>query len=441
MKRHIVLSLAILLVAILPIQSARAADRDLESLGNWFGDRVDWRVSLGLPVDTEFIAPITADYNWAYGTPLLGVNVREYNTRNYYVAIAGFSDGRLDIYDSEGPMNATAELRSGRYHVTAGLPNGRLLCWLTVPGQFPIRLELSRSYLPGSGFDVVVDPPEPVSANLADWTILASYQTNVAGNNIATDVMDGNGRLLYELPGLEMDGVVRQLEYTREPVAGVDMAWMLMSVEYGEPRAGDVLRSAVGTAWFVPGQQWYTQAVRPTGRNNSSIYLDNTAGGALALMAWDSSDNYQTLSYIDRLHMRMGNTRQVITDKGIANLLSYYTTTRNWCFRRTAANRFPYVLFSDGRDLLFGYNATRRGEEGDEAGYRSFALMQGERVSDDYGNEGALYPVDGVTMSTHWSTGAPLVFYIRNGSADYPGGQLYHLQYTRPASARTGAGK
>ena len=95
MKRHIVLSLAILLVAILPIQSARAADRDLESLGNWFGDRVDWRVSLGLPVDTEFIAPITADYNWAYGTPLLGVNVREYNTRNYYVAIAGFSDGRL----------------------------------------------------------------------------------------------------------------------------------------------------------------------------------------------------------------------------------------------------------------------------------------------------------------------------------------------------------
>ena len=76
-----------------------------------------------------------------------------------------------------------------------------------------------------------------------------------------------------------------------------------------------MLRSAVGTAWFVPGQQWYTQAVRPTGRNNSSIYLDNTAGGALALMAWDSSDNYQTLSYIDRLHMRMGNTRQVITDK------------------------------------------------------------------------------------------------------------------------------
>ncbi|MEZ5337485.1 MAG: hypothetical protein R3F46_04400 [bacterium] len=425
-----------MLCAMLLLQPALASDRDLELQSNWFGERVDWRVSLGLPVDNEFVPPLSADYNWAYGDVLLGANLRQYNTRNYYTAIAAYKDGSLDIYDSEGPFETTSELRSGAYHVTAGLPNGRLLCWLTVPGQFPLRLELARRYRPGTGFDIVVEPPEPVSERLEDWTILASYQTDLVGNNVATVVLDGTGRLLYELPGLELDGRVVQLEYTRNPLPGVDMPWLLLSLEYGTPGSGDVLRTAVGTAWYVPGQQWYTQAVRPTGRHNSSIHLTDTAGGAQALMAWDESDDQQTLGYIDRLHLRMGNSRQLITDKGLPNLFNRYSTTRNWCFRETASNRFPYVLFSDGTDLLFGYNAARRGDEGEDVGYKTFVLMQGERITDDYGNSGALYPVDGVTMSTHWNTGEPLVFYIRSGSPDYPGGQLYRMSYTRPTAAR-----
>lgn len=419
--------------------TATASDRDLELPGNWFGDRVDWRVSLGLPTDSEFTAPLVAQYNWAYGSTVLGVNVREFGTHRYFATVAGFSDGRLDIYDSVGPLGRAAVYKAGPYHVSAGLDDGRVLCWLTAPGEFPRSLVLVNNYLPTSGFDVVVEPPDPPGSNWEDWTVVLSYQANVAGNNIVTVVLNGNGELLYDLPGLEMDGVVRELEYARRPLPGLDMPYLLMVVEYGDSGSGGILRKATGTAWFDPDQGWFTQGIRATGRSNSSVYLDaDTAGGALAMMAWDASDEYQNTSYIERLHLRLGSSGQVLTDTGLPNLVNRFTTNVNWCFGKTVANRFPYVLFSDGTDVLFGYNASRRGEQGRDVGYKTFVLVRGQLAGDEYGNEGPLYPVEGVAMSTHWNTGDPLVFFIQQGSADYAGGQLYHLQYISPAKAGGG---
>ena len=436
MTRHLSIPAALLLCLILAT-AAPASDRDLELAGNWFSSRVEWRTSIGLPIDTEFSRPLVAEYNWAYGSTILGINNREFNSRRYYVAIAGYKDQRLDIYDSIGPMPQAAQLSSGPYHISAGLPDGRIICWLTLPGEFPIQLRLAERYLPGSGFDVIVEPPQPISSNLADWTVLVCYQANVAGNSVATEVLDGEGRLIYDLPGLEMEGVVRQLEYTRHPVHGVDMPWLLASVEYGDSAAGGVLRKAVGSAWYVPNDQWFKQAIRTTGRNNTSIYLDDdAAGGAVALMAWDGSDDNRNEGYIERLHMRVGNSRQIITDRGLPVLFNRYTATHNWCFKRTSANRYPYVLFSDGTDLLFGYNASRRGDEGEDVGYKTFVLQEGQQITDDYGNSGPLYPIEGVAMSTHWSSGSPHVFYIQNGSIDHEGGQLFQLEYTRPGAAR-----
>lgn len=427
-------SMLITLACILLVsQISMAADRDMELPGNWTSSRVDWRRSLGIPIDTEFVAPLTAHYNWAYGNTLLGVNVRQFGAREFYAAIASFSDDRLDILDSEGPLPGAAILRSGRYHVTAGLADGRILCWLTAPGEYPVRLQLANRYLRGSGFDVIVEAPDPPSATWADWTILVCFQTSLGENNIATEVYDGNGRLIYDLPGLQVAGRVRQLEYTRSPVPGVDLPWLLMSIDSGSVSAGAPYNATVGTAWYVPGEQWYLQGVRPGGRDNSSIYLDDeAAGGAIALMAWDDSDEFSSGGFIERLHMRSGNARQIITDKGLPNLFNWHTTSANWCFGRTVSSRYPYVLFSDGTDLMFGYNAARRGEEGADVGYRTFTLMQGLRVSDDYGNEGPLYSLEGLALSTHWNTGQPQVFYIQNGSADYEGGQLYQMRYERP---------
>ena len=417
-------------------RTVRAAERDMDLPGNWFGDRVEWRSSLGLPVDTEFVAPLCAQYNWAYGNTVLGINVRRFGTREYFTAIASYSDERLDILESEGPLQDASQLRSGRYHVTAGLANGSILCWLTAPGEYPLRLPLTDRYLRGSGFDVIVEAPDPPGNNWEAWTILLCYQTSRVGNDIVTEAYDGTGRLLYDLPGLRIDGLVREVEYTRHPTPGTDLPWLLISVDYGAVDAGVPDSVAVGTAWYVPDDQWYTQGVRNTSRDNSSIYLDeDAAAGGLAMMAWDDSDEYGVGGFIERLHLRQGNARQIITDKGLPNLINSYTSRRNWCFAKTAANRFPYIVFSNGTDIMFGYNAARRGSAGSDVGYHTFTLQHGEVITDDYGNAGALYPVSGLALSTHWNTGQPHVFYIRNGSADYEGGQLYQLQYTSPQAS------
>ena len=197
---HALVVVLFLLAAGLSLSTPAAAQvGGLDQPGNWEYREVYWRDSGGLPVDREFSGPLAAQYNWAYGMTVLGVNVRGVGSTDYYAAVALYNSGYLDVLSVIGPLPLPVTWDSGPFHMAAGLPDGRLIVWLTAPGELPRELQFSNSYQPNTGFDVTVYTPAQANTKWAEWWITGVYQISGGDQSVAVENQDGNGSLILSL--------------------------------------------------------------------------------------------------------------------------------------------------------------------------------------------------------------------------------------------------
>ena len=425
LRRAVVL--ALIAAVLLPAAAAKAQVAGLDQLADWYMGEVTWHSSAGLPVNTEFVGPLTAAYNWAFGATVLGVNVRIVGTSEYYCAIATLQNGVLDTLDTAGPFNAPARWDSGPYHIAAGTADGVLTCWLTAPRQYPQRLQFTTFYEPDTAFDFAVYPPQPVDATWANWWVTGVYQYSVFSPQLVVASMDAAGQPRGGLQALNLDGDLRSVAYMDYPVGAGSIPYAVFTTLYDrdlELGNNDHLRST--GAWFSASRGWYTGTLRQAGLYNGQVFL---AGGEqpLGLLGYDESDSYNLSSSLTLITPNVQQGASVTTHIGPNCYLPVTVSTANCCFFSSARSNYPLVAYSDGTDIGLGFYVPPQSRS-NRLEYYFMLANQGEQASFD-GQWQAVYPVQAVAATAHWSTGNPELYWVQHGSRNNTLGALFHLYY------------
>jgi hypothetical protein len=414
-------------------QGAFAQTAGLEQLGRWYLAEVGWRDRGTLPSDNELAAPLIAQYNWAYGAIAMGLNVRARGTSSYYAAVALNDNAQLDVLDSFGPVSGPVLWDAGKYHLAAGLPNGQLVVWLCAPGAMPRRVVLTDSYTPGTGFDLAVYPPDPVSRTWESWVISAAYQYSQGDPGLLVESFHGDGSSLDFTSTLGTPGNLVSVQYADYPAsAGGSTPYVAFTCERdNQPSPGNNAHTGLLTAWYSSSEgRWV-----PANFRNTGLYLGNTSlgwgganGTATVLAAFDESDQSGLYGGLQLLTTSINRHGQVASTAHSACWLPCAPRRDNFCFLDSARLAGPFTVLSDGLDVFFGWRVqAANGGQGLE--YYHLRLHQGERAQQGTGTQ-ARFPILGVAAAAHWSSGDPSLYWIQRGnSSGETGGVLYQLVY------------
>jgi hypothetical protein len=430
-ERWVMLAAALgIWLALAPSGMARAQTTGLEQLGRWYLAEIGWRSRGTLPADNEIASPLIAQYNWAYGAIVMGLNVRARGTNSYYATIALNDNALLDSLDSVGPLNGTALWDAGKYHLAAGLPNGQLVVWLTVPGASPQRVILSSNYAPGTGFDLAVYPPEPLTAKWEDWVITAAYQYNQDTPGLQAESFNGRGESRDYTTTLPTPGSLVSVQYADYPRDGGWTPYVVFTcLRDKQAVSGNNAHTSVQAAWYDSAQgNWIPANFRNTGLYLGNCYLGWKNGSAFALTAFDESDQFSIYGGLQLLTSSINRHGQVATSANSSCWLPTAPVAANFSYLDSARVASPFTVLSDGLDVFLGWRV-KPAKGGDGVEYYNLKLFQGERVQQN-NVDVAKYPVQGVAAAAHWSTGDPSLYWVQRGSANgISGGVLYQLVY------------
>jgi len=425
------ISLALAAVMALPALGV-AQVAGLDQPGNWEFREVYWRDSGSLPVDNEFASPLVAQYNWAYGMTIVGVNVRAVGSNDYYAAVALYNSGYLDAMNVIGPLNGPAMWDAGPFHVAAGLPDGRLIVWLTAPGEMPFQVQYSTGYKQGTAFDVTVYTPPQANTKWGEWEIIAAFQLSGGDTLVSVEDHFGNGNLRNDYGLIGLPGNLQAIAHLDYPVNDVSVPFVLMTVARDDQQVpGNNDHLLTQAAYFDQDKGWYVQTLRSSGIDNGAVYCGYT-DQAQMLVAYDNSDQYDITGGLQQVSFGNPSVPSAgLVLNGFDNL-PVAAETPLWAYFASARTSLPMVVASNGGDVYLGYYAPAAGRIGNELGYRFFVLHPGEARQGAGGLE-AQYPLSGVAGTSHWSTGNPELFWVQQGSQNHAGGQLYHAQFLPPA--------
>lgn len=424
------LSLAALAAACFGIAAPRPASAQtagLDQLQDWNIEQVQWRSEAGLPGDNEFTGPITAAYNWAYGATILGLNVHAVGSKDYYAAFAVLQNGVLDSLDVAGPLTGPVQWDSGPYHLAAGLPDGRIIIWLTAPREYPQLLTYTIYYEPGTAFDFAVYPPNPVDATWTNWWVTGAYQYSVFEPSLVVATINGAGQQSVGLSALNLSGDLKSLAYMDYPVASGTFPYVAYttvldpSLEMG----GNEHLQASG-AWFSQTNGWYRSDLRDAGLYNGDVLL-MTAQSPLGILVYDESDRYSISSSLLQFAPTSPDGAQLQTNLGLSCYVPVVVKGANCCLFGSVRSAFPLVAFSEGTDVYLGYYLETEARTS-QLNYYFPLLYQGDQV-DAGGQPAAAYPIFAMAASAHWSTGNPEIFWVQRGSRNNNYNALYRLAY------------
>ena len=405
---------ALLLCAVLSDNVAAQTPRLDDSL-NWRSEPVVWGKVSVISDSANVLAPITAHYNMAYGATVLGLNVREGGTA-YYAVIANYHDGQLDVLDTIGPLDAPVEWHSGSYHLAAGLPDGRLVAFLTVPGKYPTQVTLSRQYAARTPFFCVVRPSEPLSDLWESWSITTAYQLDLAEPELEIKTFDGRGRVLDAAPSIDLWHRLHSVVYFDCPIPNGSI-----------PTLGCVTGRGVFAAWHEYGRGWHIDklageqlgncrlGIAPQGSKPAfeALYLDDTDPfGSLQLQRI-------TLNYSeDSIAFRWGRSGSLPENYDI----------RSHTFINSGLSPQPLLAYATDADIYLAWLDSAAGTRERELPLRTARLHFGERLTGTSSNTPA-YPILGLAGAAHWASGNPEVFWVQLGSLHSGGGQVFRLAY------------
>lgn len=416
-------TLAMLFICLSLASPASAQTAELTILSDWSLDEVTWADRGGLPVDSEFVAPLAAHYNMSYGAILVGVNVRTGGTA-YYAAVASYQDRRLSVLDSLGPFERPVRWHAGPYHAAASLPSDELVVWLAIPGEYPQRVHLD---LPYSQFACLVFPPPrllPGHARWAEWTIIiASEDVSLAepgsgASALTVELYDGFGRFLEGLPVIDLLEPLEAVAYSDYPLGEGVLPYVLYC-------------TAVNTAsaYFDYGAgRWYEGWLAGASMYDAYPYLDVDSTPPLGLVLFHDDSDPLGNAMLQQLDISAPDEHYINTRWGVDTSLGQDFALEDCVFIRTTRSRYPLLVATDGWDIMLAYHTPPPAQATRELNFHTILLHRGERRATG-GSEVASYPVLGIAGASHWSSGDPTLFWVQLGGRDHPGGQLWSLEY------------
>jgi len=399
----------LLVTAMLVPQLAAGQSSELNDIGNWYTTEARWRNTRGLSVGAGVVAPLTAHYNMSFGATILGVNVR--NGAQYYAAVVSYQDGWLDVLDWAGPLSAPAQWHSGPYHIAAGQPDGRLLFWPTVPGEYPAAVQLSNAYVAHTPFAIVCQPAQPVATRLTGWIVTAAFNAEHLDSELVVNRYDGAGRLQVSLASKRISGSLKSISYAN--IAGQNASY---------PWIGYVTNHGLFSVWYDRDGSWHLDRLADSALETARLSMPETANlTSIQVLYQDNSDPVPN----PRLHQinldlagggvsaRWGESRGLIGEMEVLN----------HAFIPSALSDLPLLVAASDREVrlfYFGHPPQARSTRPQF----DITLYNSELVY-AAGQEVAARPVLGLAGAAHWSTGYPEVFWIQMNNNSGATGELY----------------
>lgn len=408
-------ALALLLIGLALSGNAAAQTARLDDSLNWRLEPVVWGKVAGISDGANILAPITAHYNMAYGATVLGLNAREGGSV-YYAVIANYRDGQLDVLDTLGPLEAPAEWHSGPYHLAAGLPDGRLVVFLTVPGKYPSQVTISWEYAPHTPFDCVVRPPDPPSELWEAWSITAAYQLDLPEPELAVKTYDGRGLVMDEASAIEIWQRLLSVVYYDRPISKGSI-----------PTLGCVTNRGVFAAWHEYGWGWHIEKLAGEQLGNARLGVaPRAADPAFVALFLDDTDPFATLK-LQRIGLNYSEGGIAIR-WGQSGSLPEIVDIRSQCFINSLLSPEPLLAYATDADVFLAWQDNRADSREQGLPLRTTRLHFGERLTGTNSNTPA-YPILGLAGAAHWSSGYPEIFWVQLGSRFSGGGQVFRLAY------------
>lgn len=389
----------------------------LNHLTDWYSEELTWSNNGGLPVDSEFSAPIAAQYNWAYGATMLGLTAHVVGGSDYYAVMALVVKHTLNAQDVIGPLSSTPQFSTGRYSLAASTSNRMVYAWLTAPRADPHRLILVTDATANSPIACLVQPPDPPSTQWDQWRITLAFAHSDMGTQLEVLLFDGMGKVLDSAPSINLPAALNavalrpainswpQLLFSASDAADTN----------GAATMGVYLAEQSTHGWVIvrlvdagnPGAIFPPPGL-PDNLNTALVISDTSTSGAFL----------QQIQLADP------------TGGGLSQLGTYSYFSQPFAQRRynlfdSALSALPLLAFTDGTDILLAWQSETRGRAPGLPGYAFTQLFTGE-VTDP---EQPLYPILTLAGTSHWSTGYPELYWVQQGSPDNGTGQLFCIAY------------
>lgn len=410
----VLLSIAL---AVGPPSPATAQNAPLNQLTSWRSEELTWSDNGGLPVDSEFSAPIAAQYNWAYGATMLGLTAHRVGGADYYAVMALVVKHTLNAQDVIGPLASPPQFSAGRYSLAVSTPDRMVYVWLTAPSADPQRVILASDAAPNAPIACLVQPPDPLNANWEQWRITLAYAHSDSGTQLQVFVFSGTGKLLDAAPSINLPSALNAVAL--HPVIN---DWpQVMFAAYDPPNSNGVSIAGVYLAQ-QSANGWVIARLVDAG-NPGAIFppssLPGNQGTAIAISDTNTSGAFlQQLQLADPIG---GGLSQL----GTYSYFSQPFSQRRYNLFESALSALPLLAFTDGADIFVAWQSPSRGRAPGLPGYAFIQLFTGEVTNPDQ----PLYPVLTLAGAAHWSTGNPELYWVQQGSPDNGTGQLFRIAY------------
>jgi len=413
--KHILLAT---LAWLLGTTSASAGLPGLDNPDYWRLREVTWADKGGVPIDSQFSQGLSAHYNLAYGTTVLGVTTRVPDDNHYYAVVASCEDSQLTTLDYMGPFNTAPTWHSGPYHVAAGLPDGRLVVWLTAPGEFPVPLTASWNYIPGTPFSCQAYPPEPPAKRWQDWTATVAYEVDPDNPGIAVITIDGIGRVIAGLDILDLSNHLAEI-HLREYTFG----------EYIIPGLLIYSGASIYSAWHHPTWGWRAEKLSDSRLDRVRLWLSPGIRQPGALAIFNDNADILDVPVLQQINLAITAETGITARWGKSAKFDQNYEYDETSFIDTVQLVWPLIAQSTGTDIWLSYHYQDPRAKPGSLVFKSALLHTGERgiIGSE---EVALHPVLSISGASHWNTGTPEIFWVQLGGGRlYGEGALYQLEY------------
>lgn len=415
----------LLALTSLLMYSGPASAAEFDDNRNWLTTEVAWSDSGRLSADHQLAAPLTACYNMAYGTPVLGINVMT-PRGDYVAAITALSGGELRWLDSVEGLPAPVQWDAGKYFVAANVPDRELIVWFTAPAQNPYRLRLP---IATEMFDCIAFPPPGIQSEPApwrDWRIAVAHHIGSIDDYPGADTtklsvayLDGTGSAVEELPLVPLKYSPSVFQFLEYPIDGGSVPLLV-----GANRAG------VHSAYYDTGSQtWIGQTLPYDAAALWGLYLDHSPYGPTAIIHYIEDSASGKYTVMGEIALREGRPGQILSGWGGSRWFEGTYGGSQRAFIRTTYSPYPFLVGADIGRLGLAYNPASSHTADDNLGYRSVVLVPGSR-----GLGAALpdvqSPIAAVAGSSHWRSGMPSLFWIQQDNTARGDTSLYVTTYS-----------
>jgi hypothetical protein len=405
-----------LALAGFPVLPATAQSAQLYQVTDWRSEELTWRNDGGLPVNSEFSAPIAVQYNWAYGATALGLTTHHVGSADYYAVLALYTKRTLDAQDVLGPFSSPPQYSSGRYSLAVSTPDRLVYVWLTAPGADPRRVLLANDAVPGAPIACLAQPPDPPSAQWAKWRITRAYAYSDIGTQLEQLLLDGTGKLLDAAPGINLPGALNAVA-----LAPVSAGWPQVMFAAYDPRA-DSGGSTAGVYLAAQAPRGWAIARLTDAASHGAVFPASLAGGqGTAIVVSDMSSAGAFLQQIQLADPTGGGLSQL----GPYDYFIQAFSQRRYNLFESVLSALPLLALTDGAGIWLAWQSQSPGRAPGLPGYTYAQLYAGSVVEE---NQPA-FPILTVAGTAHWNTGHPELYWVQQGSPDNGTGQLFRLAY------------